>query len=76
MYIRDFDVGGIDMQRTGRLCERRGCKGYLRDCLLDWDSELPEDQFLAAEVRCRVTFNMLHQSNQMHSFVILLSSQI
>jgi NAD+-dependent protein deacetylase sirtuin 6 len=47
-YLRDFDVGGISFQTTGRFCTRSGCGGALRDTLLDWDDALPEADFLKA----------------------------
>jgi len=50
IYVRNFDVGGVGLQDTGRKCEKPNCPGNLRDCLLDWDSPLPEDQFSKAEV--------------------------
>lgn len=40
-YFRDFDVGTISFQKTGRLCE---CGEPLFDTLLDWDDELPENE--------------------------------
>jgi mono-ADP-ribosyltransferase sirtuin 6 len=48
-YLRDFDVGGISFQTTGRFCTRSGCGGALRDTLLDWDDSLPEADFLKAQ---------------------------
>ena len=48
-YLRDFDVGGISFQTTGRFCTRSGCGGALRDTLLDWDDALPEADFLKAQ---------------------------
>lgn len=48
-YLRDFDVGGISFQTTGRFCARPGCGGALRDTLLDWDDNLPEADFLKAQ---------------------------
>ena len=48
-YLRDFDVGGISFQTTGRHCTRSGCGGALRDTLLDWDDTLPEADFLKAQ---------------------------
>lgn len=48
-YLRDFDVGGISCRRTGRVCDRSGCGGALRDNLLDWEDALPEREFVASE---------------------------
>ena len=45
-HFRDFDVGGMSFQRTGRKCEtNNGCDGHLVDSLLDWEDELPEFDF-------------------------------
>ena len=48
-YLRDFDVGGISFSKTGRTCERKGCGGALRNNLLDWEDDLPEQEFQLAE---------------------------
>lgn len=45
-YYRDFDVGTISFQKTGRNCE---CGEPLYDTLLDWDDELPEDEMNNAQ---------------------------
>jgi len=46
-YIRGFDIGGIGGKLTGRDCPK--CGSHLRDCLLDWDSQLPELDLARAE---------------------------
>lgn len=51
-YLRDFDVGTISLQKTGRVCTATGCGGDLRDTLLDWEDELPEDDLALAEREC------------------------
>lgn len=48
-YFRDFDIGGMSFQKTGRFC---GCGGALRDTLLDWEDPLPEDDLERAENYC------------------------
>lgn len=48
-YLRDFDVGGISFSKTGRVCQRTGCGGCLRNTLLDWEDSLPEQEFQVAE---------------------------
>jgi hypothetical protein len=48
-YLRDFDVGGISFSKTGRICQRAGCGGALRNNLLDWEDALPEQEFQVAE---------------------------
>jgi len=51
-HFRDYDVGGMSFQLTGRKCEH-GCKeGGLRDTLLDWEDELPKYDFERAEQEC------------------------
>ena len=49
-HFRDYDVGGMSCQRTGRNCEE--CGGALRDILLDWEDELPEEDFERATKQC------------------------
>jgi mono-ADP-ribosyltransferase sirtuin 6 len=60
-YFRDFDICGLSFQKTGRFCNgdgsitdscKTGCGGVLRDTILDWDDELPEADFEAAEISC------------------------
>lgn len=49
-HFRDVDVGGMSFQKTGRKCER--CQGDLRDVLLDWEDELPREDFERATKEC------------------------
>ena len=49
-HFRDYDVGGMSFQPTGRQCEL--CRGRLRDVLLDWNDELPEDDLERATDHC------------------------
>lgn len=49
-HFRDFDVGGMSFQRTGRRCEV--CNGNLVDSLLDWEDELPEFDLERAQLHC------------------------
>ena len=51
-YFRDQEVTGISFQRTGPRCTRAGCKGYLRDTLLDWCDHLPEDDWERSQTMC------------------------
>jgi mono-ADP-ribosyltransferase sirtuin 6 len=51
-YYRDFDIGGMSFEKTGRKCERGDCQGWLRDTLLDWEDPLPEDDFDLATTYC------------------------
>jgi NAD-dependent SIR2 family protein deacetylase len=58
-YFRDFDVGGMSFQTTGRYCENRKhdqahppCGGALRDTVLDWEDALPEHEFELATDHC------------------------
>ena len=48
-YLRDFDVGGMGLKPTGRLCNTGSCRGILHDEAVDWDTELDDDLFLEAE---------------------------
>lgn len=47
-YVRDRDVGGISFQPTGRSCDDP-CGGVLVDTVLDWEDDLPEDEWQATE---------------------------
>ena len=63
-YLRDFDVGGMGLKRTGRRCGdaigcngnllsskgSKACEGLLRDCAVDWDTELPTRVFERAHL--------------------------
>ncbi len=51
-YFRNFDVGGVSMQKTGRKCERDGCNGDLHDTILDWNDELPEIDWALSQEHC------------------------
>jgi mono-ADP-ribosyltransferase sirtuin 6 len=51
-HFRDEDVGGMSFQPTGRKCSMVGCDGSLHDTLLDWEDQLPEDDFAQAEAHC------------------------
>lgn len=48
-YFRDFDIGGVSFQLTGRKCE---CGGDLRDTVLDWEDALPEEDWEMAQDQC------------------------
>jgi mono-ADP-ribosyltransferase sirtuin 6 len=37
---------------TGKVCTNQNCGGKLHDTLLDWEDELPEDDFEIAEKQC------------------------
>jgi len=51
-YFRDFDIGGISFQKTGRKCTISECHGDLVDTLLDWDDSLPEYDHDMADEHC------------------------
>lgn len=51
-YFRDFDVGGVSFQPTGRKCTADDCDGDLIDTILDWNDELPERDYGIAMEQC------------------------
>ena len=51
-YFRDFDLGGVSFQKTGRQCTKKDCGGDLRDTILDWDDALPEDDWDRSQDEC------------------------
>ena len=51
-YFRDFDLGGVSFQKTGRQCTKNDCGGDLRDTILDWDDALPEDDWDRSQDEC------------------------
>jgi len=52
-YFRDFDVGGLSFQKTGRYCTESQCAGgTLRDTVLDWEDELPEPDWTLSQEEC------------------------
>ncbi|VDD95096.1 unnamed protein product [Enterobius vermicularis] len=51
-YYRDTVVGSVGLKKTGRKCEgnkNRPCRGELRDELLNWEDELPEEELKMAK---------------------------
>jgi mono-ADP-ribosyltransferase sirtuin 6 len=42
-------VSQVGFKPTGRVCSEAGCKGRLRDHILDWEDALPEDELEASE---------------------------
>ncbi|CAD7700133.1 unnamed protein product [Ostreobium quekettii] len=48
-YIRDFEMQTVGFQCTGRTCTVSGCRGRLRDHILDWDDPLPENELAQSE---------------------------
>lgn len=52
-YFRDFDVGGVSFQKTGRKCDGDGCNGDLCDTILDWEDELPEVDWAMSQDHCQ-----------------------
>ena len=50
LVLRDTEVSSISFAATGNKCAR--CGGVMRDTLLDWEDELPEDQLEPAEQHC------------------------
>lgn len=49
-FFRDYDIQGISFQYTGRICD--SCNGKLRDTILDWEDDLPEDDWQRAQAEC------------------------
>jgi mono-ADP-ribosyltransferase sirtuin 6 len=49
-FFRDFDIGGMSFQPTGRTCGL--CGGPLRDTLLDWEDALPQADLDRATEEC------------------------
>ena len=51
-FFRDYDVGGVSFQKTGRKCEKDDCDGDLRDTILDWEDELPDKDWSLSQQHC------------------------
>ncbi len=49
-YFRNYDVGGMSFQKTGRFCSQ--CEGDLFDTLLDWEDALPEKDWERSQDEC------------------------
>ena len=49
---RDFDVGTVGFRATGRKCPH-GCRGSLRDLLLDWDDALDDEMLVRSDRESR-----------------------
>lgn len=43
-YPRDFELETVGHRTTGRSCEKEGCRGRLRDTVLDWEQALPDEE--------------------------------
>ncbi|XP_032809318.1 NAD-dependent protein deacylase sirtuin-6 isoform X2 [Petromyzon marinus] len=58
-YVRDHTVGTMGLKYTGKICDvvkargLRGCRGKLKDTILDWEDSLPERDLTLAEKACR-----------------------
>eukprot|EP01024_Parvocaulis_polyphysoides_P050996 TRINITY_DN4991_c0_g1_i2.p1 TRINITY_DN4991_c0_g1~~TRINITY_DN4991_c0_g1_i2.p1 ORF type:complete len:477 (-),score=69.78 TRINITY_DN4991_c0_g1_i2:122-1552(-) len=47
-YIRTFEQETVGKKATGRSCQQLNCTGRLRDNILDWEDDLPEDEYSAS----------------------------
>jgi len=47
--LQPYSVG---LKRTGQMCSALNCGGHLRDTLLDWDDELPDDDWKQSQEEC------------------------
>lgn len=54
-YFRDYDVQGVSFQKTGRKCLKKNCEGDLRDTVLDWEDELPSQDYEDAQMKCSLS---------------------
>lgn len=58
-YVRGHTVGTMGLKYTGKICDvvkargLRGCRGKLKDTILDWEDSLPERDLTLAEKACR-----------------------
>lgn len=52
-YVRDFEMPSVGFKRTKRACTAAGCRGQLRDQVLDWDSPLPDAEHEESRKRSR-----------------------
>lgn len=52
-YFRDFEVETIGLKETGRRCSDPGCRGRLKDTVLDWEDALPSQELNPAEKHCK-----------------------
>lgn len=52
-YFRNFDIGGVSFQKTGRYCTELGCSGELQDTILDWEDELPVEDWAISQDQCQ-----------------------
>ena len=48
-FRRDFEMDCVGFRTTGRRCAISGCRGRLRDVVLDWEDALPEDDVAKSE---------------------------
>ncbi|CAF4128630.1 unnamed protein product [Rotaria socialis] len=43
-YLRDFDTVGTRTHYTGRRCDKLNCRGRLKDSIIDFGEDLPQDE--------------------------------
>ncbi|CAF4470457.1 unnamed protein product, partial [Rotaria sp. Silwood2] len=43
-YLRDFDTVGNRKHNTGRRCDKLNCRGRLKDSIINFGEDLPEDE--------------------------------
>lgn len=56
-HVRPFEISSIGLAYTGRKCTLGGdppgsCGGRLKDTLLDWENDLPEEDWKRAQEEC------------------------
>eukprot|EP00804_Cyclotella_cryptica_P027029 CCRYP_013676-RB/>CCRYP_013676-RB protein AED:0.04 eAED:0.04 QI:99/1/1/1/0.5/0.66/3/362/493 len=56
-HVRPFEISSIGLAYTGRKCTLGGdppgsCQGRLKDTLLDWENDLPEEDWRRAQEEC------------------------
>lgn len=56
-HVRPREIQSIGLQHTGRRCTLGGtppgsCPGKLKDTLLDWEDDLPREDWTEAETQC------------------------
>ena len=43
-YLRDFDTEGNGRHYTGRRCDKPTCRGRLKDSIINFGEDLPQDE--------------------------------
>ncbi|CAF2082883.1 unnamed protein product [Rotaria magnacalcarata] len=74
-YLRDFDTVGTRTHYTGRRCDKPNCCGRLKDAIIDFGEDLPQDELDKAFYHAEQADLCLVLGN-LSSYMFLLTKRI